>query len=176
MRDCAEAEEHKVVAVFGRRYSSKLRTLRACTTLFLGEGYTRGPDVVLGRPTKAQQCYPTDLTAAQWAQWPPLLPPSGIGPPLRHEQRVLGNAILQVLRSGCPWRLRPHDFPPWSTVYQHCRKWRDEGLWAEGMHAVRHQERQRRDRALAPRAVISDSQSVKTTAKGGRVATLTARG
>ena len=151
--------------------------LRACTTLLLGEGYTRGPDVVLGRPTRAQQCYPTDLTAAQWAQWArPLLPPPGIGPPLRHEQRVLGNAILQVLRSGCPWRLRPHDFPPWSTVYQHCRKWRDEGLWAEGMHAVRHQERQRRDRALAPRAVISDSQSVKTTAKGGRVATLAARG
>ena len=71
VRDCAEAEEHKVVAVFGRRYSSKLRTLRACTTLLLGEGYTSGPDVVLGRPTKAQQCYPTDLTAAQWAQWPP---------------------------------------------------------------------------------------------------------
>ena len=89
---------------------------------------------------------------------------------------MLGNAILQVLRSGCPWRLRPHDFPPWSTVYQHCRKWRDEGLWAEGMHAVRHQERQRRDRAPAPpRAVISDSQSVKTTAKGGRVATLPIR-
>ena len=153
-----------------------LALLRACTTLFLGEGYTSGPDVVLGRPTRAQQCYPTDLTAAQWAQWPPLLPPPGVGPPLRHEQRVLGNAILQVLRSGCPWRLRPHDFPPWSTVYQHCRKWRDEGLWAEGMHAVRHQERQRRDRALAPRAVISDSQSVKTTAKGGRVATLAARG
>ena len=43
------------------------------------------------------------------------------------------------------------------------------------MHAVRHQERQRRDRALAPRAVISDSQSVKTTAKGGRVATLPIR-
>ena len=151
--------------------------LRACTTLLLGEGYTSGPDVVLGRPTRAQQCYPTDLTAAQWAQWAPLLPPPGIGPPLRHEQRVLGNAILQVLRSGCPWRLRPHDFPPWSTVYQHCRKWRDEGLWAEGMHAVRHQERQRRDRALAPRAVISDSQSVKTTAKGGgRVAALAARG
>ena len=125
---------------------SLIKTLRACTTLLLGEGYTSGPDVVLGRPTRAQQCYPTDLTAAQWAQWArPLLPPPGIGPPLRHEQRVLGNAILQVLRSGCPWRLRPHDFPPWSTVYQHCRKWRDEGLWAEGMHAVRHQERQRRE-------------------------------
>ena len=48
-----------------------LALLRACTTLLLGEGYTRGPDVVLGRPTRAQQCYPTDLTAAQWAQWAP---------------------------------------------------------------------------------------------------------
>ena len=46
--------------------------------------------------------YPTDLTEGQWAQLAPLLPPPGIGPPLRHEQRGLVNAILYVLWSGCP--------------------------------------------------------------------------
>lgn len=75
----------------------------------------------------ARNRYPTDLTAGQWAQLVPLLLPPGIGPPLRHERRVLVNAILYVLRSGCPWRLLPQDFPPGSTVYHHCRKWRDEG-------------------------------------------------
>ena len=120
----------------------------------------------------APKRYPTDLTEAQWAHLAPLLPPPGIGPPLRHEQRVLVNAILYVLRSSCPWRLLPHDFPPWSTVYHHCRQWRDEGVWTEVMHALRRQERQRRDRAPAPRAVIIDSQSVKTTEKGGPVATM----
>ena len=82
----------------------------------------------------APKRYPTDLTAGQWAQLAPLLPPPGIGPPLRHEQRVLVNASVYVLRSGCPWRLLPHDFPPWSTVYHHCRKWRDEGGWTEVLH------------------------------------------
>ncbi len=82
-----------------------------------------------------RQRYPTDLTAGQWDQLAPRLPPPGSGPPLRYEQRVLVNAIRYVLRSGGPWRLLPHDFPPWSTVYHHCHQGRDEGGWTEVMHA-----------------------------------------
>ena len=105
-----------------------------------------------------------------------MLPPPGIGPPLRHEQRGLVNAILYVLRSGCHWHLLPHDFPPWSPVYHHFRKWRDDGVWTEVMHALCRQERQPRDRAPEPRAVIIASQSVKTTEKGGHGATMGASG
>ncbi len=65
--------------------------------------------------------YDSDLTDAQWAQPSPLLPPPGRGRPRQHELRVLINAILYVLRTGCQWRMLPHDFPPWSTVYHHFR-------------------------------------------------------
>lgn len=45
-----------------------------------------------------------------------------------HAPRDVFDAIFYVLRSGCPWRLLPGDFPPWSTVYYHFRRFRLSGL------------------------------------------------
>jgi len=62
--------------------------------------------------------YWTDLTEREWAVLRPLLPPAKAGGcPRSSELRLIVNAIGSVLRSGCPWRLLPRDFPPGPTVY-----------------------------------------------------------
>ena len=91
----------------------------------------------------AKRSYASDLTDEQWRLLAPLLAPSGLGRPPQHDLRSITNAILYVLRTGCQWRMLPHDFPPWSTVYHHCRQWRADGTWAAVMPAWRQQVRGR---------------------------------
>ncbi|MEY4214551.1 MAG: hypothetical protein RL458_2777 [Pseudomonadota bacterium] len=67
---------------------------------------------------RLRRAYPTDLTDAQWAAISELVPDARLGGrPRRASSRELVNAILYMLRSGQAWRLLPHDFPPWQTVY-----------------------------------------------------------
>jgi putative transposase len=120
--------------------------------------------------------YPTDLTDQEWALLAPLIPPPKPGGrPAVHDRRELVNAMLYWLRAGCAWRLLPHDFPPWKTVYHYWRAWRRAGVWERLLAALREQERVRQGRAPSPSAVIVDSQSVRTTERGGRTATTAPR-
>ena len=71
--------------------------------------------------------YTTDLSDAEWNYIEPHMPaPKGYGRPRTHDLREILNAVFYVLKSGCQWRLLPHDFPRWSTVYWYFRKWRLE--------------------------------------------------
>ena len=118
------------------------------------------------------QAYPSDLTDAEWEILEPLVPAAKPGGrPEEWPKREIVNAILYVLRSGCPWRMLPHDFPPYTTVYDYFRAWRDQGLWERINEALSKRLRVMDGRAADPSAAIVDSQSAKTTEKGGLVAT-----
>jgi len=130
--------------------------------------------VVLGPHTRA--AYSTDLTDAEWRRMEPLVPAAKPGGrPQSVSRREIVNAIFYVVRSGCTWRMLPHDFPPWGTVYYYFRVWRRDGTWERLQDVLRVQVRLQAGREATPSAAIIDSQSVKTTEKGGRAGTTPAR-
>jgi len=71
------------------------------------------------------------------------------------------------LRTGCQWRLLPHEFPPWVTVYHYFRRWENDGVWVLLHRALYERTRAAAGRALCPSVVIMDGQSVKTAERGG---------
>jgi putative transposase len=85
------------------------------------------------------------------------------------------NAIRYILRGGIAWRALPHDFPAWQTVYHYFRSWRIDGTWERANAALRAQIRTRAGRTAQPTGAILDSQSAKTTEKGGYGATMAPR-
>jgi putative transposase len=112
--------------------------------------------------------YPTDLSDAEWNYIEPHLPATkDHGRPRIHSLREILDAIFYVLRSGCQWRMLPHEFPRWPTVYHYFRKWRIDGTWERVNRAIRERLRVRLRRNSQPSAGIVDSQSVKTTGVGG---------
>ena len=110
--------------------------------------------------------YETDLSNEQWELIRPLVE-SIVGRKATVSRRAVVNAILYVARTGCQWRLLPLDFPNWSTVYSCYHRWAWNGTLEKIHAALRAQVREAKGKKAQPTAAIVDSQSVKTTSKGG---------
>jgi putative transposase len=112
--------------------------------------------------------YPTDLTDEQWKLVEPMLPRAKPGGrPRKADLREVVNALFYLVRSGCQWRMIPHEFPPWRTCYNYYRAWIESGTWDEIVYLLRSEVRTQAGRNDQPRVAAIDSQSVKTTEQGG---------
>jgi putative transposase len=108
----------------------------------------------------AAKRYPTDMTDAQWEMIRPLVEQKKktAGRPRTVDLRRIVDGIFYILRTGCQYRMLPHDFPPWETVYYYAAKWRKDGTLDRLHDALREQVRDK-ERPSARRTASVDSQS-----------------
>jgi putative transposase len=114
------------------------------------------------------QLYPSDLTDREWECIKRLIPAAKSGGRKRQtDMRLTVNAIFYINRTGSQWRYLPREYPPWQTVYGYFRAWRIAGIWERIHDHLRNLVREQEERERQPTAAILDSQSVKTTDRGG---------
>ena len=115
-----------------------------------------------------RKSYPSDVTDAEWEFLVPYLTLMREDAPQRdYPLRELFDAMRYVVRTGCQWRFLPHDFPPWSAVYQQMRRWFQAGVFETVAHDLRIIARVLADRQEQPSAVVLDGRTLQSTPESG---------
>lgn len=120
------------------------------------------------KTTRKVPCYPTDVSDEEWEFCVPYLTLMTEEAPQReHSLRAIFNALRWMVRAGCPWRLLPHDLPPWTAVHQQTLRWIRAGCFETMAHDLRMVLRELSERASQPTAVILDGRTVQSTPESG---------
>jgi transposase len=112
--------------------------------------------------------YPTDVSEEEWAFVAPYLALVRADAPQRvHDLREVFDALRWVVRAGAPWRMLPHDLPPWEAVYQQTQRWLKAGAFEAMVQDLRALLRLARGRAPGPTAAVLDSRTLRSTPESG---------
>jgi transposase len=115
-----------------------------------------------------RKVYPSDVSEEEWAFCAPYLTLMKEAAPQReYPLREVFNALRWLVRAGCPWRLMPHDLPPWAVVHQQTHRWLRAGCFEAMAQDLRLLLRLRAGRGAEPSATIFDSRTVQSTPESG---------
>ena len=118
--------------------------------------------------TAPRKPYPTDVSDEEWAFVAPYLAlMSPDAPQRRHDLREVFNALRWIVRAGAPWRLLPHEFPPWEAVYQQTQRWLAAGCFEAMVHDLRAVLRLAAGRAADPTAAVFDGRTLQSSPESG---------
>ena len=117
---------------------------------------------------KNRKPYPSDVSDEEWAFVVPYLALVREDAPQRvHDLRRVFDALRWIVRAGAPWRMLPHDFPPWEAVYQQTQRWISAGVFEAMVHDLRAVLRLAQGRAPEPTAAVLDSRTLRSTPESG---------
>jgi transposase len=131
-------------------------------------GITLGMTKKIFKTGSGKTSYPSDVTDEEWAFCAPYLTLMKEEAAQReYPLRAVFNAVRYMVRAGCPWRMIPHDLPPWSIVYQQAQRWIAAGCFQTLAHDLRKLLRMLSERAAQPSAIILDGRTLQSTPESG---------
>jgi transposase len=120
------------------------------------------------RMNTTRKSYPSDVSDTEWEFLLPYLTLMRADAPQRsHDMREVFNAVRYIVKSGCHWRMLPHDFPDWTAVYQQVRRWMQAGVFEQVAHDLRVILRLVSERNPQPSATILDGRTLQSTPESG---------